>query len=119
MLAPPEDNVPQDPTVLRVAAAIIPNANIGTHMSRADSTVVESVAPLPSLVACQGGDQIPHVWLNGEFCKQLWTQTESETTEGPLDSLEDDVSDLEPVSSGSEAEEPQLHGYLAFRFSHP
>ena len=50
-------------------------------------------------------DKIPHVWLNGEFCTQLFTQVESEVTESPQDSVEDDVSDPEPVSTDSDEEE--------------
>ena len=61
--------------------------------------------PLPSLLTQQGVEEIPHVWLNGEFHTQLFTQVESEATESPLDLVEDDVSDPEPVSTESDEEE--------------
>ena len=48
---------------------------------------------------------IPHVWLNGEFCTQLFTQIESEATENPQVSVENDVSDPEPVFTDSDEEE--------------
>ena len=60
---------------------------------------------LPSLLTWQGVDKIPHVWLNGEFHTQLFTQIESEATESPQDSVENDVSDPEPVSTDLDEEE--------------
>ena len=48
---------------------------------------------------------IPHVWLNGKFCTQLYTQMESKAIKSQPESIVDDVSDTEPVSSGSEDEE--------------
>ena len=41
---------------------------------------------------------------NGEFRTQLFTQVESEATESPQDSVENDVSDPKPVSTDSEEE---------------
>ena len=93
MLVPPEDDMPQDPTQLKVAAAIILNANIGTILHDGELDHSDSGMPLPSLLTQQGVDKIPHVWLNGEFHTQLFTQVESEATESPQDSVEDDVSD--------------------------
>ena len=58
---------------------------------------------LPSLLTQQGVDKIPHVWLNGEFHTQLFTQIES--TESAQDSVENDVSDPEPVSTDLDEEE--------------
>ena len=63
----------------------------------------------PSLLTRQGSDLIPHVWLNDEFHTQLYTQMESRAVESQPDSTEDDVSDTEPVSSGSEDEEAYPH----------
>ena len=68
-----------------------------------DEAASESIVPL--LLTGQGGGLIPHVWLNGEFCTQLYTQMESKAVESQPDLTEDDVSDTEPVSSGSEDEE--------------
>ena len=53
----------------------------------------------------QGVDKIPHVWLNGKFRTQLFTQVKSEATESPQDSVENDVSDPKPVSTDSDEEE--------------
>ena len=117
MLVPSEEDTPQDTTDLQAAAAIILNANTGAFLAGVDSVTSESRVILPSLVAQQGGDQTPHVWLNGEFHTQLWTQSESKAPESPLNLTEDEVSDFEPVSSGSEKEEAQLHGYLASGFN--
>ena len=68
----------------------------------------EEAAPesvTPSLLTRQGGGPIPHVWLNGQFCTQLYTQMESKAVECQPESIVDDVSDTELVSSGSEDEE--------------
>ena len=43
--------------------------------------------------------------LNGKFHTQLYTQTESKAVESQPESIVDDVSDTEPISSGSEDEE--------------
>ena len=75
MLVPPENDMPQDPTQLKVVTAIILNANTGTILSDGDSDQAKSSMPLLSLLTQQVGDKIPHVWLNGEFCTQLFTQT--------------------------------------------
>ena len=104
MLVPPGDDPPQDPTQLKVAAAIILNANIGTILYAGELDSSDSGMSLPSLLTRQGVDKIPHVWLNGEFHTQLFTQVESEATESSQDSVENDVSDPEPVSTDSEEE---------------
>ena len=104
MLVPPEDDTPQDLAQLKVAAAIILNANIGTILYAVESAISDSGMPLPSLLTRQGVDKIPHVWLNGEFCTQLFTQVESEATESPQDSVGEDVSEPEPVSTDSDEE---------------
>ena len=65
----------------------------------------DSGTSLPSLLTRQGVDKIPHVWLNGEFRTQLFTQVESEAIQSPQDSVENDVSDPEPVSTHSDDEE--------------
>ena len=46
-----------------------------------------------------------------KFHTQLYTQMESKAVESQPDSTEDDVSDTEPVSSGSEDEEAYPHRY--------
>ena len=105
MLVPSEEDAPQDTTDLQAVAPIILNGNIMAFLAGADSSESESGVILPSLVTQQGGDKTPHVWLNGEFHTQLWTQSESKAIESPLSLTEDEVSDFEPVSSGSEEEE--------------
>ena len=102
MLVPPGDNTPQDPAQMKVAAAIILNANIGTILYDGESGCSDSGTSLPSLLTRQGVNKIPHVWLNGEFCTQLFTQVESKATQSPQDSEENDVSDPEPVSTDSD-----------------
>ena len=72
-------------------------------VASSDEAASESV--VPSLLTQQGGGPIPHVWLNGKFCTQLYTQMESKAVESQPDSTEGDVSDIELVSSGSEDEE--------------
>ena len=99
MLVPPEDDMPQDLTQLKVAAAIVLNTNIGTVLYAGESDSSDSGTPLPSLLTQQGVDKIPHVWLNGEFRTQLFTQVESEATESPQDLVGDNVSEPEPVST--------------------
>ena len=105
MLVPPGDDTPQDPMQLKVVVAIVLNANIGTVLYDRESDCSDSGTPLPSLLTQQGVDKIPHVWLNGEFRTQLFTQTESEAIKSPQDSVENDVSDPEPVSTDSDDEE--------------
>ena len=105
MLVPPGDDTPQDPTQLKVAAAIVLNANIGTVLYDGESDYSDSGTSLPSLLTQQGVNKIPHVWLNGEFCTQLFTQVESEAIQSPQDLVENDVSDLELVSTDSDDEE--------------
>ena len=53
----------------------------------------------------QGSGPIPHVWLNSKFRTQLYTQMESKAVESQPELTEDDVSDTELVSSGSEDKE--------------
>ena len=77
MVVPPEDDTPQDAVQLQVAAIIILNANIGTILLELDSSFKESEWVQPSLLTRQGGELLPHVWLNGEFRTQLWTQLDS------------------------------------------
>ena len=105
MLVPPGNDTPQDPTQLKVAAAIVLNANIGTVLYDGELDCSDSGASLPSLLTRQGVDKIPHVWLNCEFHTQLFTQVESEAIESPQDLVENDVSDPEPVSTDSDDEE--------------
>ena len=105
MLVPPEDDTPQDPTQLKVVAAIVLNANIGTILYDGELDCSDSGTSLPSLLTRQGVDKIPYVWLNGEFHTQLFTQIESEATESLQDLVENDVSDPEPVSTDSDKEE--------------
>ena len=105
MLVPPGDDTPQDPTQLKVAAAIVLTANIGTVLYNGESDCSDSGTSLPSLLTRQGVDKIPHVWLNGEFRTQLFTQVESEAIESPQDLVENDVSDPKPVSTDSDDEE--------------
>ena len=105
MLVPPGDDMPQDPTQLKVTAAIVLNANIGTVLYDGEPDYSDSGTSLSSLLTRQGVDKIPHVWLNGKFRTQLFTQVESEAIESPQDSAENDVSDPEPVSTDSDDEE--------------
>ena len=105
MLVPPGDDMPQDPTKLKVAAAIVLNANIGTILYDGELDYSDSGTSLPSLLTQQGVDRIPHVWLNGEFRTQLFTQIESEAIQSPQDSVENDVSDLELVPTYSDDKE--------------
>ena len=87
MLVPSEDDTTSDTTQLLALAAIILNACMGTLLDEVDDGDVaseEEAAPesvTPSLLTRQGGDLIPHVWLNGEFCTQLYTQMESKSVE--------------------------------------
>ena len=81
MLVPPGDDMPQDPAQLKVAAAIILNANIGTILYDGESDYSDSGTSLPSLLTRQGAIQ------------------------SPQDSVENDVSDPEPVSTDSDDEE--------------
>ena len=92
MLVPPEDDPPQDTVQLKVVAAIVLNANIGTILSNLDSSSKESGQVQPSLLTRQGGDSIPRIWLNGEFRTQLWTQSESGAIQSPPDRIEEEVS---------------------------
>ena len=111
MLVQSEDDTASDTTQLLTLAAIVLNACMGTlldEMDDGDVTSEEEAAPelvIPSLLTRQGGGPITHVWLNGEFCTQLYTQMESKAVESQSESIENDVSDTEPVSSGSEDEE--------------
>ena len=111
MLVPSKDDTASDSTQLLALAAIVLNACIGTLLDEVDEGDVasdEEAAPASvtlSLLTRQGGGLIPHVWLNDKFRTQLYTQMESKVVESQPDSTEGDVSDAEPVSSGSEDEE--------------
>ena len=111
MLVPSKDDTTSDTTQLLASAAIILNACIGTLLDEVDDGDVaseEEAAPesvTPSLLTHQGGGPIPHVWLNGEFHTQLYTQMENKAVESQPESIVDDVSDTEQVSSGSEDKE--------------
>ena len=50
MLVPPGDDTPQDPTQLKVAVAIVLNANIGTVLHDGESDCSDSSMYLPSLL---------------------------------------------------------------------
>ena len=111
MLVPSKDDNTSDPTQLLASAATVLNAYMGTLLDEVDEGDVASedeaapVSVTPSLLTHQGSGLIPHVWLNGEFRTQLYTQMESKAVESQPDSMEDDVSDTEPVLSGSKDEE--------------
>ena len=104
MLVPTEDDNSQDPMPLQVAAATVLNANM-EDSSNGNSAQVESDTAQPSLLTQQGGGSTSHVWLNGKFCKKLWTQMEPEAAKGPQDLIENDVSEPESDMSDSEVEE--------------
>ena len=111
MLVPSKDDIASDTTQLLALAAIILNACMGTLLNEVDDGDVaseEEAAPesvTPSLLTRQGGGLIPHVWLNGKFHTQLYTQMESKAVESQPESIVDDVSDTELVSSGLEDKE--------------
>ena len=111
MLVPSEDDTTSDTTQLLALAAIILNVCMGTLLNEVNDGDVaseEEAAPESvtlSLLTRQGGGPIPHVWLNGEFHTQLYTQMESKAVESRPESIVDDVSDTELVSSGLEDEE--------------
>ena len=77
MLVPSKDDTASDSTQLLALAAIVLNACMGTLLNEVDEGDVASedeITPAsvtPSLLTCQGGGPIPHVWLNGEFHTQL------------------------------------------------
>ena len=110
MLGPSVDDTASDTTQMLASAAIVLNACMGTLLDEMDDGDVaseEEATPesvTPSLLTRQGGGLIPHVWLNGKFRTQLYTQMESKAVESQPESI-DDVSDTEPVLSGSEDEE--------------
>ena len=111
MLVPSEDDTASDTTQLLASATIVLNACMGTLLDEVDDGDVaseEEAAPesvTTSLLTHQGSGPIPQVWLNGEFRTQPYTQMESKAVESQPELIEDDVSDTEPVSSGSEDEE--------------
>ena len=76
---------------LKVAAAIVLNANIGTILENLDSTPKESNRVQPSLLTRQDGETLPKIWLNGKFHTPLWTQSESEATQSPPDLLDVEI----------------------------
>ena len=96
MLVPSEDDSPHDAMHLQVAAAIVLNANIEAFLVRINSSQEPDFRL--SLLTRQNREQTSHVWLNGEFHTKPWTQMESSPTE-------DEVSEPESASSGSEEEE--------------
>ena len=111
MLVPSEDDTTSDTTQLLASAAIVLNACMGTLLDEVydgDVASEEEAAPESvtlSLLTRQGSGPIPHVWLNGKFRTQLYTQMESKAVESQPESIVDDVSDTEPVSSGWEDKE--------------
>ena len=105
MLVSPEDDPPQDSVQLKVVAAIVLNANIGTILENLDSPPKELGRLQPTLLTRQGVETLPKVWLNGEMRTPLWTQSESEATQSPPDWKEDEVSPTESDLSCSEEEE--------------
>ena len=111
MLVQSEDDTASDATQLLALAAIILNAHMGTLLDEVDDADVaseEEATPesvTPSLLTRQGSSPIPHVWLNSKFYTQLYTQMESKAVESQPESIVNDVSETEPVSSGSEDEE--------------
>ena len=111
MLVPSKDDTASDTTQLLASAAIVLNTCMGTLLNEVDDGDVaseEKATPesvTSSLLTGQGGGPIPHVWLNGEFRTQLYTQMESKAVESQPESIVDDVSDTELVSSGLEDEE--------------
>ena len=111
MLVPSEDDTASDTTQLLASAAIILNACMETLLDEVDDGDVASqkeAAPesvTPTLLTHQGSGPIQHVWLNGEFHTQLYTQMESKAVESQPELMVDDVSDTELVSSGLEDKE--------------
>ena len=111
MLVPSKDDSTSDTTQLLASAAIVLNACMGILLNEVDEGDVASEdeatqeSVTPSLLTHQGSGPILHVWLNSKFCTHLYTQMESKAVESQPESTEDDVSDTEPVSSGSEDEE--------------
>ena len=88
MLVPSKEDTPSDPTQLSAVAAIILNACMGTLIdevedddSHDDESALETFTPF--FVTQQADDKILHVWLNGEFCTQLYTQTKMRATKSP------------------------------------
>ena len=77
MLVPSEDDTASQ---LLALAGIVFNACMGSLLNEVDEGVVASedeAAPAPvtpSLLTQQGGGPIQHVWLNGKFRTQLYTQ---------------------------------------------
>ena len=104
MLVPPEDDQPQDAVQLKVATAIVLNANIGTILSKLNSASEELESLQPSLLTRQSGEPLLYCWLNGEFRTKLWTQSEPKTAQSPPDKVEDEVSSPESDLSCSEEE---------------
>ena len=105
MLVPSEEDTASDSTQLAAAVAIISNANMEALTAEGDSDSSESERPISALLTRQSGDQTSHVWINGEFRTQPYTQAESRATKSPQDSLEDEISDSDPAMSGTNEEE--------------
>ena len=104
MLVPPGDDTSPDTTQLAAAAAIVSNAYMEIPQCDGESTT-DSERLNPTLLTRQVGDQNSRVWLNGEFCTPLYTQTQCEASQSPPDSIENEISDSDPVFSGSDEEE--------------
>ena len=103
MLVPSEDDSPGDAMHLQVAAAIVLNTDIEAFLVRMNSSQEPEFCP--SLLTRQNGEQTSYVWLNGEFRTKPWTQMESSLTKCSPSMEEDEVSEPESASSGSEEEE--------------
>ena len=104
MLVPPGDDTSSDTTQLAAAAAIVSNAYMEIPQCDGESTT-DSERLNPTLLTRQVGDQNSRVWLNGEFRTPLYTQTQCEASQSPPDSVENEISDSDPVFSGSDEEE--------------
>ena len=92
MLVPSEDDTASDSTQLLASAAIVLNACMGTLLDEVDEGDVASneeaasASVTPSLLTRKGSGPIPHVWLNGVFPTQLYTQMESKVVDSQPDS---------------------------------
>ena len=74
MLVPSKDDTASDTTQL---------------LASEEEAAPESVTL--SLLTRQGGGPIPHVWLNGKFHTQLYTQMESKVVESQPESIVDSL----------------------------
>ena len=112
MLVPSGDDTPQETAVLQVAVAIVLNANIEPFLEKMDSASAESVGYASPLVTHQGDGSTRHVWLNGEFRSLLQTSLLPEAPKSPPDVGNNEASDSDLVSPGTESEEAVPCGYL-------